>query len=106
MTVEWLVPDGQARSVTMALQAFSADTRTMRGCQGCSVATSSANGVTVRYTEDWQSEEPLRDHVRSDLFGKLISLIEASIRPPRIEFDLPGGKRGLDYIAEARRAPE
>jgi len=55
MTVEWLVPLGQARPITMALHSLSADTRTARGCTGSSVSTALSNGVFVRYVEDWQT---------------------------------------------------
>ena len=37
MTIEWFVPLGQTRPITMALQSLAADTRTTRGCVGCSV---------------------------------------------------------------------
>ena len=104
MTVEWLVPDGQARSVTMALQSVSSETRMARGSTGCTVSTRTNHGVTVKYVEEWRSEDNLRDHVRSATFAKLISLIEASIRPPRIEFALPDGVRGLDYVTEVRES--
>jgi quinol monooxygenase YgiN len=104
MTIEWQVPLGQARAISMALQSLSADTRAARGCTGCSVSTELANGVTLRYVEDWQTEEDLRDHLRSDVFGRVIALVEAAIQPPRVEFMLPQGTRGLDYIAEVRRS--
>jgi len=34
----------------------------------------------------------------------LITLIDDAIEPPRIEFTLPGGTRGLDYVAEVQRS--
>jgi quinol monooxygenase YgiN len=104
MTIEWRVPLGQARSITMALQSLSADIRAARGCTGASLATELANGVTLRYVEDWQTEYDLRDHLRSDIFGRMIALVEGAIHAPLIEFMLPGGTRGLDYVAEVRRS--
>ena len=104
MTIEWQVPLGQARPITMALQSLSADVRAERGCAGSSVSTELAHGVTLRYVEDWQTEEDLRAHLRSDVFGRVMALVEAAIQPPRVEFALPGGARGLDYIAEVRQS--
>ena len=104
MTVEWLVPLGQARPITMALHSLSADTRTARGCTGSSVSTALTHGVFVRYVEDWQTEDDLRVHLRSVTFRRLIALIDNAIEPPRIEFTLPGGPRGLDYVAEVQRS--
>jgi quinol monooxygenase YgiN len=102
MTIEWLVPLGQTRPITMALHSLAAETRTTRGCVGCSVATDIGNRGTVRYTEEWLTEEDLRERVRSDTFVQLVTLIEESTQPPRIEFALAHETRGLDYLEEVR----
>ena len=102
MTIEWFVPLGQTRSITMALHTVAAETRTMRGCIGCSVSTDIGNRGTVRYTEEWLSEDDLRERIRSDTFAQLVTLIEGSTQPPRIEFALPHQTRGLDFVEEVR----
>ena len=102
MTVEWLVPLGETRPITMALHAVAAETRSARGCIGCSVSTDIGKGGAVRYVEDWKTEEDLRRRLQSDTFSQLITLIEGASQPPRIEFALALGKRGLDFVAEVR----
>ena|SRR5947207_10106870 len=104
MTIEWFVPFGQTRSITMALHSLAADTRSTRVCVGCSVSTDIGNRGTVRYTEEWLTEQDLRDRVRSDTFAQLVTLIEESTQPPRIEFALVDQTRGLDYLEEVRAA--
>jgi hypothetical protein len=37
-------------------------------------------------------------------FSNLAALIDRATRPPLVEFALPGGVRGLDYVEEARRS--
>jgi quinol monooxygenase YgiN len=102
MTIEWFVPLGQTRPITMALHSLAAETRSARGCIGCSVATDIGNRGTVRYTEEWLTENDLRQRVRGDSFNQLVSLIEDATQPPRIEFLLAHEKRGLDYVTEVR----
>lgn len=104
MTIEWLVPLGETRPITMALHAVAADTRDVRGCVGCSVLTDIGKTGAVRYVEDWQSEEDLRRRLQSDTFNRVITLIDEASRAPRIEFALPQGTRGLDFVEEVRRA--
>jgi quinol monooxygenase YgiN len=104
MIVEWYVPTGQARPVTMALHALASETRTMRGCLGCSVATDLANKGTVRYTEEWLSEPDLRDRLRADTFGQLLAMMEETTSPPVVEFVLDHEKRGLDFATEVRES--
>jgi quinol monooxygenase YgiN len=102
MTVEWLVPLGETRPITMALHAVAADTRGVRGCMGCSVSADIGKGGVVRYIEEWQTEDDLRQRLRSDTFTHLVALIEDASQAPRIEFKLAEKTRGLDFVEEVR----
>jgi len=106
MTIEWHLPLGQTRPITMALHSLAADTRTTRGCISCSVAADIGRRGTVRYTEEWMTEDDLRQRVRSDTFAQLVTLIEDATQPPRIEFTLPHETRGLDFVDEVRASAQ
>jgi quinol monooxygenase YgiN len=103
MTIEWHMPLGQTRPITMALHSLAADTRTTRGCIGCSVSTDIGKRGTVRYVEEWQTEDDLKRRVQSDTFSQLVTLIDDATQPPRIEFSLDRETRGLDFVEEVRR---
>jgi quinol monooxygenase YgiN len=103
MTVEWFVPLGQARSITSALNSLMGDIRTARGCVRCSVSTGMSDQGTVCYVEEWQSEGDLRRRLTSLAFASLAALIDDATEAPRVEFKLPGGTRGLDFVEEVRR---
>ena len=104
MTVEWFVPIGQTRPITMALHTLAAETRSAHGCVGCSVATDIGVRGAVRYTEEWLTEEDLRHHLRSESFAQMVALIEGASERPRIEFTLAHETRGLDFVEEVLRA--
>ena len=105
MSIEWMVPVGQTRPITMALHSVAADIRIRPGCLACSVATDITNRSVVRYTEDWSTEQDLRERVRSDSFAHLVTLMEDAAQPPRIEFTLRHETRGLDFVEEIRLSP-
>jgi quinol monooxygenase YgiN len=102
MTVEWLAPAAQARSIAFALHALSADLQSSPGCLRCSVSTDLANRGALRYIEEWASESDLRSRVASAGFLRLAALLEATVHAPRLEFTLPDGVRGLDFVEEVR----
>jgi len=102
MTIEWFVPLGQSRPITIALHSVAAETRAAPGCVGCSVATDIGKRATVRYVEEWLTEADLRERMRSDTFDHLVTLIEDATQPPRIEFALAHATRGLDFFEEVR----
>jgi quinol monooxygenase YgiN len=104
MIVTWFVPLGQARPITSALHALMADARTVHGCTGCFVSTGMRDQGTVQYVEEWASEEDLRLRLESDAFRALATLIEEATESPNVEFVLPEGTRGLEYVEEVRKS--
>jgi quinol monooxygenase YgiN len=103
LNLEWDVPAGKVAVLAPALHELMPSTRLQPGCLGCAVGTRAGDRVTIRYDEDWESEESLRRHVCSRSFTALAGLLELALNPPRIDFVLPGGKRGIDYAEEVRR---
>jgi len=104
MTVSWLTPIGQAQRITVALHSMIDQTRAVHGCLGCSITTRIGKRALVRYTEEWESEEDLRRRVRSSAFTGVAALMESAIKPPRVEFALQSGTRGLDFVEEVQRS--
>jgi quinol monooxygenase YgiN len=104
MTVFWSMPIGQAHRITEALHSMMDETRALHGCVGCSVSTQVRNSGFVRYVEEWRTEEDLRSRLRSGNFAGLAALMESSPKSPRIEFALPGGNRGMDFLDELQRS--
>jgi quinol monooxygenase YgiN len=102
MTVEWFAPAGQARSIALALHSLSADLRQTPGCLRCSVSTDLTTRAAVRYVEEWASEADLRTRVASTAFLRLAALFEATDRAPHLEFTLPAGLRGVDFLEDVR----
>lgn len=101
VVLEWLVPPWQVQPVAAALQGVMLATRREPGCLRCVVSTSVSDRVRIRFEEDWETEEQLRRHVRSEGFRAVATLVEEATEPPSIEFMLPSGTRGIDYATEA-----
>jgi quinol monooxygenase YgiN len=103
MTVKWCVPPGEAQVIIAALQTWMQETRGMPGCTGCSFSTEMGALAVIRYVEAWKGEADMRRQVQSDRFANLLELIERATEYPVIEFELPGGVRGLEYAELLRR---
>ena len=101
MTIQWLVPLGKTRSLTEALNSLMVTTRAQPGCLWCSVSTNVGDRGTIRYTEEWNSESALKDQFDTDRFRSLVALVESATEAPLVEFQLPNGSRGLEYVREA-----
>jgi quinol monooxygenase YgiN len=106
MTVRWVVPLGESRSISEALHQMMVAARTSAGCLRCSVSTEAGREVGLQYVEEWANEDLLRCAVRSDRFATLATLMEYATTQPLVEFALPDGIRGLDYVTEVRATAE
>ena len=102
MTLRWSIPLGESRCITDALHRVMAVARAQFGCIGCSVTTHVGRQVGVEYIEEWASEGDLRRELLSDRFTSLAALMESATEAPHVEFALPTGRRGLEYVEEVR----
>ena len=102
-----LAATGYATSqVVHALRLLASPTRVEPGCLGCRVWTEDGEDTTVRYVEEWVTEDAMRLHVRSARFTRLLEVLESALTPPSVHFDFITETRGLDYVAEVRDTDE
>jgi quinol monooxygenase YgiN len=94
-----------AENLLEGLQYQAPGTRLEHGCLGCGAWL--AEDSTVRYCEDWATEDDLRRRVQSDRFTSLLAVVEAAA-DAQVQFDFVNRTRGLDYVVELREqaAPE
>ena len=76
----------------------------MPGCFGCWLSEEDHVHNYIRYAELWDSEEALTDHIRSDLYRRVLAAMEFSKRPPEITFHYTAHTKGFELI-EAIRGP-
>jgi quinol monooxygenase YgiN len=93
----------EPRKVQDLLQAFRflmVGTLLEPGCLGATAWVDPDS--TVRYLEEWSTEEDMRRRVLSDRFTLLLGLMESSKERPVVHFDFVAKTRGLDYVEEIR----
>jgi len=79
-------------------------TRPSPGCLGCWLSEEDCLHNQIRYAEQWESEEALHEHVRSDLYRRVLAAMELSKQSPEVSFHYTTETKGFEVI-EALRAP-
>ena len=99
---------GATQQLLHTLRFLASPTRIEPGCLACRVWIEDGDESSVRYVEEWTTEEAMRLRVRSERFTRLLELLESAPEAPSVEFDFVTETRGLDYVAEVRgdSAPE
>jgi quinol monooxygenase YgiN len=72
------------------------------GCLGCSLSEEDFSHNYLRYAEQWESEETLHKHLRSELYRRVLSAMELSKRPPEVAFYHCTKEQGFELIESAR----
>ena len=78
-------------------------TRPCPGCLGCWLSEEDSLNNHVVYAEQWETEEALHDHIRSDLYLRLLSAVELSQSPPEVNFYYSTQTKGLELVETVRR---
>jgi hypothetical protein len=69
---------------------------------GCWVSEEDFFQPHIRYAEQWESEEALEQHLRSDLYRRVLAAMELSRQPPEVIYYYTSNERGFDLIEAAR----
>jgi quinol monooxygenase YgiN len=77
--------------------------RVCPGRMACWLSDEDSLQNRIIYAEQWETEEALHDHIRSDLYRRLLSAIELSDRPPEVKFYYAAQTRGFDLIESLRQ---
>jgi len=85
------------------LRSLLGPMRVEEGCVGCRLFQDSTNANSFRLEACWRTEDDLRRHVRSDVYKKLLVLIEMGAEPPTIEFHNVSDTRGMEFIQAVRQ---
>jgi len=88
-----------AENLLEGLQYQAPGSRLEHGCLGCGAWLGA--DASVRYCEDWATEDDLRRRVQSDRFTLLLAVVEAAA-DAQVQFDFVNKTRGLDYVLELR----
>ena len=87
------------------LQKFQALIQPMRkekGCLHCSVYLDIENKNTFCMIEEWQTQEDMDNHLRSDLFSVLLGAKTLLRAPPEIIFNTVSNKAGMEAVRAAQ----
>jgi quinol monooxygenase YgiN len=80
-------------------------TRPCPGCMGCWLSEEDFLRNYVLYAEQWETEEALHQHIRSDLYLRLLSAIELSQHRPEVSFYYTTETKGFNLVEAVRRQP-
>jgi quinol monooxygenase YgiN len=101
-TIALSLSEGDRRKVIASLLPLIRSTRGQAGCRGCAVLTDVEDPRTLLLREEWDSQEQLDRHLRSEDYRLVLAAIELSQAAPQIRFDAVTTRAGIEMIEAAR----
>jgi quinol monooxygenase YgiN len=92
----------QHSEVLEILLSVLGPTEIQPGCLSCGVYEEKGPDHAVMFGAQWKTGEALHEHIRSDLYCRLLAACELSDRPPEFCFHRVSRTRGIDLIQQLR----
>jgi len=87
-----------------ALVAWAGPTSVESGCLSCRILQENNEPQAFCYQAQWNSQDDLVRHIRTDHYKRLLALMDLGKEPPLVEFHTVVETKGLDLIERTRTA--
>jgi quinol monooxygenase YgiN len=95
------MPD-KHQAVIEILVSVKTITRLKHGCMHCEIYEEYGNGQEILYIEKWQTKEDMYNHIRSNLYLRVLNAIELGNKPPEVCFHEDSETMGIGLIEAIR----
>jgi quinol monooxygenase YgiN len=87
------------------LRSVQGPTQDKPCCLAVQVYEEDKHTGAILYTEEWDSELEFCDHVRSELYRRVLAALDISISAPEFRFYRVSKAQGLELVDQLRNSP-
>ena len=103
-TFRLVAPEGKRQEFRDVLLHVKGPTESFPECRACWICQDVTNDHALVYLVQWDSQEDLESHLRSERFRRLLPYIEMSVEPPVVSFGSIEHIRGIEFLVEVLSA--
>ena len=92
----------QRRQTLAALRSVQGPTQAEPSCSASQVYEEDGPGTAILYVEEWESESGFQEHVRSELYRRILAAVDLSKSAPEIRFYQVSKVEGLELLQNIR----
>jgi len=100
------ISHAQENQLGDALESLVGPIQVQPGCLECRLLHSWPADRKLHMVARWETQKDLIRHLQSDIYKRLLLLVELSAAPPVVEFFDVLEIRGLDLVEAARTRPD
>ncbi len=99
-----VAPPRKREEILEVLLCLKGPTEITRGCRSCRILQDADDANVLTYLVEWDTEEEVESHLRSERFRRLLPYIEMSVEPPQVDFSTIDRVRGIEFLVDVLRA--
>jgi len=104
-TLRLFPPREQRRHVLSVLRSVLGPTQAQPHCRSCHLFEEDGYDEAILFMEQWDEDEAFFNHVRSELYNRVLAAVELSRIQPEFKFLFVKEMRGMELIEATRRQP-
>ena len=101
-TIRMLISPPKKNEVLEILISMTEQIQFEPGCISCRLYRGVEDQPAILLEEIWTSDEDLQRHLRSEIYRKILLVVEMADEPPEIRFDTIAHSSGVETIEKAR----
>ena len=92
----------QRRQILATLRSVQGPTQAEPSCSAAQVYEEDGPAAAILYVEEWESESEFREHVRSELYRRILAAIDLSKSAPEVRFYHVSKVQDLELVQQIR----
>ena len=104
VTLRMTVRPEKRNDVIEAMRGMLEPTRVERGCLSYRLYEEVGNGNALILVEEWETQEDLERHLRTDNQRQLLALMDLLSEQPELRFNTVSHMAGMDLIEKVLKA--
>lgn len=101
-TFKMSVPTDKRLEVLQTIKTLIGPVRNEPGCISCNYCVDAEDEQIIIFRQEWNSNEDLAAHLRSDHFSVLLGVMKLLSIEPEISFNTIASRSGAETISKAR----
>jgi quinol monooxygenase YgiN len=93
-----VAPESKRQEFLDVLSCLKGPTEVLAECRACWICQDIEDENSLTYLVQWDDQENLEAHLRSERFRRLLPYIEMSVEPPVVNFGTLDHVRGIEYL--------
>jgi quinol monooxygenase YgiN len=99
-----VAPADKREEVLDVLRCLKGPTEVSKGCHACRVLQDAEDKGVITYLGQWDTQDEVEEHFRSERFRRLLPYIEMSVEPPEVEVSAIDRVGGIEFLVAALEA--